>query len=132
MPPHDKEIDTVSNNLLLEVQKLVKDFIYLKKPSVLPRAYECSLKEMKRRLIFRKGLDSLVGKLKVSIEKEKEKRRHFVNSQIQYLPSHFWPQLKDMPPSLILEGSSRDYEFADLRNQSEIKCEENLFEGIGS
>lgn len=85
---------------------------------------------MKRRYIFRKGLDQIVNKLKQSIEKEKEKRSSFVNGQIQYLPSHFWPQLKDMPPLLTIDGPNRDHEFPDLRSTSEIKCEENLFEGI--
>jgi hypothetical protein len=63
----------------------------LKKPSILPKAYEASLKEMKRRIIFRKGVDSYYQKLKKVIENEKDKRTNFINSQVLYLPSHFWP-----------------------------------------
>jgi hypothetical protein len=52
---------------------------------------------MKRRVAFKKGLENYVNKLKKIIDGEKDKRTNFVNSQVQYLPSHFWPQLKDMP-----------------------------------
>lgn len=124
----EKEFTILTNQLLTEVQKLVKDFLYLKKPSILPRAYDLSLKEMRRRQLFKKGFDQIVAKLKVSIDKEKDKRTSFINTQIQYLPSHFWPQLKDMPQMLVVEGSSRDHEFPDLRSCSDITCEENLFD----
>ena len=99
----------------------------MKKPSILPRAYEASLKEMKRRVIFRKGIDQYVSKMKMVIDTEKDRRTNFVNSQVQYLPSHFWPQLKEMPPHLSLDGHAKEYDFPDLKNCQDIKCEENLF-----
>lgn len=40
-----------------EIIKLRKDFNYLRKPSIVPKAYEASLSEMKRRVLFRVGLD---------------------------------------------------------------------------
>ena len=64
----------------MDVQKLYKDFAYLKKPSILPKAYELSLIEMKRRTIFRKGVDSYVGKLKKIIDTEKDRRNNFINT----------------------------------------------------
>lgn len=106
--------------------------LYLKKPSILPRAYEASLVEMKRRQIFRRGIDSYVAKLKKIIELEKDRRKSFVNSQVQYLPSHFWPELKEMPPHLSLDGHAKEYEFPDFKNCPEIKCDENLFEQMGA
>ena len=118
--------------LIAEVQKLIKDFSYLKKPQILPKAYDASLKEMKRRLIFREGLDNYVQKLKKVIELEKDRRANFVSSQVQYLPSHFWPQLKEMPATLSLDGSSKEYDFPDLKNCPEIKCDDNLFADFGT
>jgi len=94
----------IAKQLLDDIQKLRKDFSYLRKPSILPRAYEHSLAEMKRRTIFRKGLDNYVNKLKKIIDTEKDKRNAFINNQVQYLPSHFWPQLKELTPVLSLQG----------------------------
>lgn len=87
---------------------------------------------MKRRTIFRKGLDQYVSRLKAVIEKEKDRRQNFVNSQMQYLPSHYWPQLKEMPPHLSLDGHPKEYDFPDLKNCPDIKCDENLFDSLSS
>lgn len=73
-------MDDAIPKLLDEIQKLRKDFSYLRKPAILPRAYEQSLAEMKRRLLFRKGLDAYVGSLKKIIETEKERRNSFINN----------------------------------------------------
>jgi hypothetical protein len=64
------------------MQKLHKDFMYLRKPSILPKAYEASLKEMKRRVLFRKGVDSYVDKLNRIIDIEKDRRSNFINNQV--------------------------------------------------
>lgn len=113
-----------------EIHKLRKDFSYLRKPSILPRAYEQSLVEMKRRLVFRKGLDAYVGNLKKIIDTEKEKRNSFINNQVQYLPSHFWPQLKEPTPTLNLQGSPSELKFPDFTTCSEIKCDLSIFESL--
>ena len=107
--------------------KLRKDFAYLRKPSVMPRAYEASLSEMKRRMIFRQGLDNYVNKMKRVIDTEKERRQNFISTHQQYLPSHFWPKLKELTPILSLEGDASELRFPDLRNCYSIKCEENMF-----
>ena len=46
------------------------------------------------------------------------------------MPSHFWPQLKDMPAHLSLDGHAKEYEFPDLKNCTDIKCEDNLFSSL--
>lgn len=74
--------DSIATQLISDIQKLNKDFSYLRKPSILPRAYECSLIEMKRRMNFRKGLDSYVVKLKKVIDTEKERRNTFISNQV--------------------------------------------------
>ena len=44
-------------------KKLRKDFAYLRKPSIVPKAYQASLEEMKRRTFFREGLNNYVNKI---------------------------------------------------------------------
>jgi hypothetical protein len=53
---------------------LKSEINYLRKPSLMPKSYEQALKEIKRRQIFRKGLDDLVEQLKSVISDEKSKR----------------------------------------------------------
>ena len=122
----------IAKQLLDDIQKLRKDFSYLRKPSILPRAYEQSLSEMKRRTIFRKGLDNYVNKLKKIIETEKDKRNSFINNQVQYLPSHFWPQLKEPTPTLSLQGQPYELKFPDFTGSSEVKCDIKIFESMGA
>lgn len=124
--------DVIAKQLLDDIQKLRKDFSYLRKPSILPRAYEQSLMEMKRRTIFRKGLDNYVNKLKKIIETEKDKRNSFINNQVQYLPSHFWPQLKEPTPTLSLQGQPFELKFPDFTSSTEIKCDTKIFESMGA
>lgn len=88
--------------------------------------------EMKRRVNFRKGLDSHVGKLKKAIDVEKERRNTFISNHVQYLPSHFWPQLKEQVPLLTLDGVAKELDFPDFSKCVDIKIPENLFEGLGS
>jgi hypothetical protein len=47
------------------------------------------------------------------------------------LPSHFWPQLKELPGHLTYEGAPKELEFPDLKTCSEIKCDENIFDSMG-
>jgi hypothetical protein len=82
---------------------------------------------MKRRVIFRRGLDTYVEKLKKIIDNEKERRNSFINNQVQYLPSHYWPQLKEMTPKLTLEGSPKEFDFPDFSRCSDIQVPDNLF-----
>jgi len=37
-----------------------------------------------------------------------------------------------MPGSLVYESAAKEYVFPDLKQCFEIKCEENLFDNIGS
>ena len=111
-----------SEALQTEIAKLRKDFNYLRKPSIVPRAYEASLSEMKRRLMFRMGLDEQVAKLKKAIEVEKDLRTSFINTHQQYLPSHFHPKLKELTPILSLDGEAFELKFPDFRRCADIKC----------
>ena len=49
------------------------------------------------------------------------------------MPSHFWPQLKDMTPHLIYEGSASDLKLPDFTNNPEVKIDlSTLFKEIQS
>ena len=49
------------------------------------------------------------------------------------MPSHFWPQLKDMTPHLILEGSASDLKLPDFTNNPEVIIDlSTLFKEIQS
>lgn len=65
------------------------------------------------------------------MEVEKERRNTFINNHVQYLPSHFWPQLKEQVPLLMLDGVAKELDFPDFSKCVDIKVPENLFEGFG-
>ena len=71
---------------------------------------------MVRRKEFRTILDADVATLRNFIKQEQEKRREFSKHVHTYLPSQFCPQLRDQAPELVLEGTSSDYSFADVRD----------------
>ena len=73
------------------LNKLDKDFSYLKNPSVLPTAYEKAITEIKRRRKFRKVLDEKYDKLHKLISTEKQARDVFISEYGKYLPSEFVP-----------------------------------------
>lgn len=51
--------------------RLDKDFTYLKNPSLLPRGYEQSLIEVRRRKKFRRMLEEDMTRIKKYIDREK-------------------------------------------------------------
>ena len=55
----------------IDLERLERDFQYLKKPSFVPQAYESSLKEMTRRKKFRQILESDFAKLKQFVREER-------------------------------------------------------------
>ena len=63
--------------------------------------------------------------------KEFDGQNNFINTQVQYLPSHFWPQLKELPGHLTYDGSPKELEFPDFKANYEIKCDENIFDSMG-
>ena len=71
---------------------------------------------MVRRKEFRTILDADVATMRNFIKQEQEKRREFSKHVHTYLPSQFCPQLRDQAPELVLEGTSSDYSFADVRD----------------
>ena len=94
-----------------------KDFQYLKNPCLLPKAYEQSLLEIKRRRKFRKILDETYNKMKQSIENEANLRSQFMNEYGKILPSEFIPQFRDTIMNIKLEGSSKEYELPELEEE---------------
>lgn len=56
------------------IEKVEKDFQYLRKPVHVPQAYETALKEMARRRQYRLTLDAAYSKIKDFMRDEREKR----------------------------------------------------------
>lgn len=82
----------------------------------MPRAYEQSLIEVRRRKRFRKTLDEEYKRLKDYIDSEKKSRGTFMNEFGKILPSDYIPQLRDPTPILNLEGPNKDYELPDIED----------------
>ena len=103
-----------TKNQFASIEKVEKDFQYLRKPAHVPQAYEIALKEMARRRQYRLTVDAVYSKLKDFIREEREKRTEFRDNHHTYLPSSFCPQLKDSVQELKLEGPSSEMEFAQF------------------
>lgn len=96
------------------VDKLDKDFQYLRKPAHVPEAYNTALKEMTRRKKFRQLLERDYSKLKQFIREEQSKRQEYKDNTSMFLPSSFCVGLKEQAPVLTLEGTLHDLEFPNF------------------
>jgi hypothetical protein len=93
------------------IKNLVKDFSYLLNPSKFPDAYNSSLMEIKRRIIFNKKITKDFDKLKQIVSKENLNRKQFIQDYGKYLTHDYVPQLKFSDLDLKI----------DINNQDEIK-----------
>lgn len=91
-----------------------KDFQYLLHPSKLPRAYDKSIIEVARRRKFRKTIDQEYSRIKQAINKDKEIRNQFMNDYGRLLPAEFIPQLREVTPTIRIEGGMKDYELPEI------------------
>jgi len=111
---------TIKKNLLEIVDKLgrysegiknlEKDYSYLLNPSQFPEAYNSSLIEIKRRIIFNKKITKDFERLKQLIVKENANRKQFIQDYGKYLTHDYVPQLKFSDLELKI----------DLNNQDEV------------
>jgi len=91
-----------------DIDKMEKDFSYLLNPTLLPASYQASLAEVNRRRDFCAVYEKTLRKLQCIIDIEKEARKRFLAQHGRILPSEFIPQLKNMPPSIIVENPDND------------------------
>lgn len=97
-----------------DLDRLDRDFQYLRKPSFVPNAYENALKEMSRRKKFRQILESDFGKLRQFVQAERVKRQEYKDGTSGFLPSSFCPGLKEQVPELKLEGHPHELDFPNF------------------
>ena len=114
------------------VARVQKDFNYLKNPALLPKAYEQSLLEIKRRRRYRKNLDEDIQRLTQAIKDEDNLRQQFMNEYGKVLPSEFIPQFRDKIMSLKLEGASKEYELPEIEDFDDEGNDRVLASGAGS
>lgn len=75
---------------------------------MLPKAYEKALIEVSRRRKFRKIVEEQHNKLSEFISKEREKRLKFMNEYGKIIPSDFITQLREVVPTIQLDGGLKD------------------------
>jgi len=109
---------TIKKNLLEIVDKLSqysegiknleKDFSYLLNPSQFPDAYNSSLIEIKRRIIFNRKIGKDFERIKLLVVKENLNRKQFIQDYGKYLTHDYVPQLKFSDLELKLELNNQD------------------------
>jgi len=71
-------------------------------------------------------VDENFSKLSTFIGKEKEQRNKFINDIGKILPQDFIPQLREIPPSIRLDGGNKDYDLPEIEDD---EIEIDYFEG---
>lgn len=109
---------TIKKNLLEIVEKLgrysegiknlEKDYSYLLNPSQFPEAYNASLIEIKRRIIFNKKITKDFERMKQLVIKENANRKQFIQDYGKYLTHDYVPQLKFSDLELKIELNNSD------------------------
>lgn len=79
-----------------------KEYKYFQTPKCLPKCYNESIIEMKRRIKFKKFFNFAVDKLKSLIEYENKKRDEFLKKNGLYIPKSMIPQLGNKAPFIKL------------------------------
>jgi len=87
---------------------LEKDFSYLSNPSSFPQAYNASIIEIKRRIIFNKKLMKDFDRLKQLINKENVNRKQFIQDYGKYLTHDYIPQLKFTDLKITIDYYNND------------------------
>ena len=126
---------TIKKNLLEIIEKLdkysdgvknlEKDFSYLLNPSQFPDAYNSSLLEIKRRIIFNRKITKDFERLKQIIVKENINRKQFIQDYGKYLTHDYVPQLKFSDLELKIELNNQD-EMLNLPNILEEEEENTI------
>ncbi len=109
---------TIKKNLLEIVDKLgrysegiknlERDYSYLLNPSQFPEAYNASLIEIKRRIIFNKKIIKDFERMKQLVVKENANRKQFIQDYGKYLTHDYVPQLKFSDLELKIELNNQD------------------------
>lgn len=104
-------------------EKLKESFFSLKYASFFPQAYQMSIQEVKRRLVFNKTMRSDIEKLKKVYNQEMILRNTFINQYGNYFPLDFLRIIKFYEIRFTAEFSTDESkELPNLLNEEEEKC----------
>jgi len=91
-----------------------KEYKYFQTPKCLPKCYEQSIIEMKRRNKYNRFLKYTIQKLKALWEYENNKRDEFLTKNGLYIPKSLMPQLGNKAPFLkLISQDIDDNEYPD-------------------
>jgi hypothetical protein len=110
------------------LNSLEKDFAYLLNPSYFPQAYQASIIEIKRRLIFNKKISKDFERIKQLVTKENMNRKLFIQDYGKYLTHDYVPQLKFSDLKLSIDFLNNE-ENSNLPNILEEEEENTLNSG---
>jgi len=118
-----KEINEKFSQIKEKIINLKECFNKLKNPSKFPMAYESSLEEIKRRMVFNYKLKMYFNMLENFVKKETDLRKQFKNTDAIYLPLDTFTILKNFNLKLKCEISPEDDldKFPKLLNDDEVK-----------
>ncbi|MCQ2818304.1 MAG: hypothetical protein MJ252_13640 [archaeon] len=88
------ELTDKYNNYLDGMKSLEDSFSSFKSSSYFPLAYNASIEEIKRRIIFNKKIKQNFDLIDSMVFKENANRKEFIQNYGKYLPSEYYPSLK--------------------------------------
>ena len=118
-----KEVSEKFSQIKEKIINLKECFNKLKNPSKFPMAYESSLEEIKRRMVFNYKLKMYFNMLENFVKKETDLRKQFKSTDAIYLPLDTFTILKNFNLKLKCEISPEDDldKFPKLLNEDEVK-----------
>lgn len=118
-----KEVSEKFSQIKEKIMNLKECFNKLKNPSKFPIAYESSLEEIKRRMVFNYKLKMYFNMLENFVKKETDLRKKFKSTDAIYLPLDTFTILKNFNLKLKCEISPEDDldKFPKLLNEDEVK-----------
>ena len=125
------------NTIKQKATELEQSFKQLQNPSKFPMAYEQTLEEIKRRIIFNYKMKKFFGNIENAVKKEIDLRENFNAKYVKYLPNlpnNFFSCLKNYEPKIKLEINTFDElnKYPKLLSEEEINIiiENNLDKNI--
>lgn len=106
------------------LKRLEEDYDYLSNPSMFPKAYESSLVEARRRILFNRVIMSIKERMSEILNKENECRRKFIREFGKYLTNDYLPSLKLTNLSIEIKFDNKD----ELTQLPEVLIEDDLIE----
>lgn len=113
---------------MVKLTDLETDFLYLENPGHFPEAYQNSIKEIKRRLIFNKKLMKDFDRLKGVLLRENLNRKQFLKDNEKYLPPEYLKLFKFTNVRLSIDYQNNN-EVSILPNVLNEEDEKEINEG---